>query len=85
MTNWLGRTTEQQKAWDEAYSWWRQWTMIACIFLPAPFLFPIWGWMVDTLGPEGAGGAVVVSQIACALLIPDRVAQFMANRAAQKR
>lgn len=58
--------------------------MVACVFLPAPFLYPIWDWMVDTLGPQGAGGAVVLSQIALAMLIPDRLASCIASRAAQK-
>lgn len=84
MKNWRGLTAEQQKAWDEAYSWWRQWTMVACIFLPGPFLYPFWDWMIENLGYEGAAGVVMISQIVCAMLIPHRVATLMADRAAHK-
>jgi hypothetical protein len=85
MRNWLGRTPEQQKAWDEAYGWWATWMRVACIFIPAPFLYPAWDWMIENLGYEGAAGVTMISQIACVMLIPDRVAAFMADRAAHKR
>lgn len=75
---------QKRQAFDATYAWWRPRLMLVAALLPAILLFPLWGWLRETLGPEGAALVAIVAQMACMVAIPDRAAYAIAKRRSAK-
>lgn len=59
--------------------------IFAGIGVPILAFRPVWPWMFDNLGPEGAGGVVVVVQIALWVWLGERLEDLLGRLATHRK